>query len=113
MSQDRKGRNHSEETKYKISIAKKGVPKSENHKRKISNFQKGKIESLETRIKKSLSRTGKKHSSETLEKLSNNSGRAIRVNINGVEYKSLKEAALKLFPENPDIRKVKRLISST
>jgi len=100
------------QTRIKISNTKKGRPNSESHNRKIGDFHRGKIESAETRLKKSLSRTGKTHSDETLRKLSENSGRAKPVEVNGVMYRSLKHAAQTLFPDSPDIRKVKRLLAT-
>ena len=110
MSKARIGRRHSEESKLKISKAKTGIPKSKDHKAKIGDFHRGKIESAETKLKKSLSRIGKTHSNETLKKMSENSGRAKPVEVNGVMYRSLKHAAQILFPDSPDIRKVKRLL---
>ena len=112
MSKARIGRLHTEESKLKISNTKKGRPNSESHNRKIGDFHRGKIESAKTRLKKSLSRTGKTHSEETLRKISENSGRAKPVEVNGVIYRSLKHAAQTLFPDSPDIRKVKRLLAT-
>lgn len=49
------GRKHSEETKLKMSKARKGkhlgIPKSEEHKRKLSDYRKGKPVSEETKKK--------------------------------------------------------------
>lgn len=52
----------SNETKQKISEALKGVPKSDNHKKKMSETQKGKIGKLNSFY-------GKTHSKETIEKI--------------------------------------------
>jgi hypothetical protein len=51
ISEKLTGRKKSEETKLKMSIAKKGVKKSEEHKKNISNAAKGRFFSEETRRK--------------------------------------------------------------
>ena len=48
-----KRRKHSEETRAKISAAKKGVPKSEETKAKMSAANMGKVHSDETKAKMS------------------------------------------------------------
>jgi hypothetical protein len=48
-----KRRKHSEETKAKMSAAKKGVPKSEETKAKMSAANMGKVHSDETKAKMS------------------------------------------------------------
>lgn len=101
MSIKNKGRSHpqTEEAKAKISKANKGVIRDAEYRAKVSKVHKGKIETEETKLKKSLSHLGNKHSAETLLKLSLNSGRAKPVVINGIEYRSIKLAALTLFPD--------------
>lgn len=59
-----------EETKRKISEAKKGRPLSEEHKKKLSKINKGRTASPETRKKLRRANLGKKHSKETRRKLS-------------------------------------------
>ena len=61
---------HSEETRQKMSEARKGKQHSEEHKNKISEALKGKPCSEETRKKISESLKGKHHSEETRKKLS-------------------------------------------
>lgn len=61
---------HTEETKRKISKINKGRIRSEEHKRKVSEAQKGKPKSEETRRKISESAMGKPKSEETRRKLS-------------------------------------------
>ena len=55
------GRSHSEESKKKVSMAKKGVKLSEEHKKKIGEGQKGRVQSEETRAKISAALKGKKN----------------------------------------------------
>ena len=65
--------NITDETKKKISEAKKGKkmkPFSDEHKRKLSEANKGKKLSEETKIKLSEAKKGKKHSEETKKKMS-------------------------------------------
>lgn len=117
ISKKNKGRkwNHSVEAKEKISKALTGIKRSDDFKQKLSKANRGKIESEETRLKKSKARIGKKHSSETLKRLSENSGRAKQVEINGVAYKSMKEAASLLFPDLPlytGVRRIKKMITT-
>ena len=59
-----------EETKEKMSLARKGKPLSEEHKRKIGESNKGKKLSEETKEKLSKSHLGKKLSEETKKKIS-------------------------------------------
>ena len=69
----KKGKPHSEESKAKISAAnkgKKGKPLSEEHKAKISAANKGKPLSEETKAKLSASLKGREFSEETRAKLS-------------------------------------------
>ena len=61
---------HSEESKMKMSEAKKGKLKSEEHRKKLSEVNKGKHLSEETRKKMSEVRKGKPRSEETRKKLS-------------------------------------------
>ena len=56
-----KGKHLSEETRKKMSEAKKGKHLSEEHKRKLSEAQNGKHHSEETRKKMSESKKGKNH----------------------------------------------------
>lgn len=55
------GRNHSEETKQKISKIKKGVLKSKEHRQKLSESHKGKKLSKETCLKISEANKGENH----------------------------------------------------
>ena len=64
------GRKHSEETKLKMSITRKGKPKTPEHSRKIGESQKGKIVSRETCERISKSKTGKKLSEESRRNIS-------------------------------------------
>lgn len=71
MSEAKKGIHFSEEHKRKIGNARKGIPCSEETKIKISNAHKGKHFSEETRRKMSEVNKGKHHSEETRLKMSN------------------------------------------
>lgn len=69
------GRKRSEETKRKMSNARKGIPLSEKHKAKLSISHKGQVSNMKgkkhsDKTKKKISKylTGKKHSSKTIEK---------------------------------------------
>lgn len=64
------GRKHSEETKLKMSIARKGKPKTPEHSRKIGESQKGKLISNETRVRISKSNIGRKLSEESKNNIS-------------------------------------------
>lgn len=104
---------HTPETRRKISEKNKGVKRSEEFKKAVGDKHRGKVESEETRRKKSISHTGKRHSVDTLKKLSTNSGRAVPIVIDGVEYRSIKEASIALFPGkwvNP--KKIRSLAST-
>jgi hypothetical protein len=59
-----------ESTKNKISMALKGIKKSEEAKLKMSSWQIGKLVSNETRLKISLGNTGKKQTQEQKDKIS-------------------------------------------
>lgn len=61
---------HTEETKAKISQAKKGVPFSEKHRKNISKVQTGKKRSNQHKENISKSLKGKKRSKETRRKMS-------------------------------------------
>lgn len=61
----------SEETRLKMSNARKGIHLSEETRLKMSNIRKGKHLSEETRYKISEARKGKHHSEETKIKISN------------------------------------------
>ena len=65
-----KGKNHSEETKVKMSDAHKGKHHSTEHKAKISASRKGKQHSVETKAKISAANKGKHLSEETKAKIS-------------------------------------------
>lgn len=54
------GKKHSQETREKLSLLKKGVPQSEEHKRNLSIVRTGKKQSTETRRKRSESLKGRK-----------------------------------------------------
>ena len=64
-SSDRNGK-HSEETKIKMSEAKKGKKMPEDSKKKLSESRKGIIFSKEHKLKMSISSKGKKKSKETI-----------------------------------------------
>ena len=64
------GKTHSEEQKRKLSEAMKGKTHSEEHKRNISEAQKGRTHSEETKRKLSEAHKGKTLSDETKRKLS-------------------------------------------
>lgn len=103
----------SEEAKAKISKANTGVVRDDEYRAKVSKVHKGKIETAETKLKKSLAHMGNKHSAETLKKLSDNSGRAISITIDGVTYRTLYEAAAGVFPALPyytGIRRIKKMM---
>jgi hypothetical protein len=65
------GKKHSEETKAKMSSAHKGVKKSPEHAAKVGLRHKGKTfaVSQETKNKISLAHKGRKHSEESIEKM--------------------------------------------
>jgi len=63
-----KCRPHTEETKKKISISKKGKPLSEEHRRKISECQKGKV--VSEKVKKLLNHKGEYYSEDHKRKMS-------------------------------------------
>ena len=76
ISENNKGRHHSEEHKRKISEAKKGKTFSEEHKRKISEVKKGKKLSEEAKRKMSEAKKGRRQSDNAKKKLSEaNKGR--------------------------------------
>lgn len=90
---------HTEQTKEKISRAKKGIKFTAEHCSKISTAVNARgPDSNETRLKKSNSRKGLKHSIETLAKLSASSQKCKAVVVNGNAYKSKKEAWEAEFP---------------
>ena len=67
------GKNHSQETKTKISAARKGVskkPQTEEHKAKLSASLKGIPQSAESNAKRSATMTGVPRSEETKTKIS-------------------------------------------
>ncbi len=59
-----------DDTRAKLSAARKGVPKSREHCKKIGAAQKGKIISDDTRAKIGAARAGKKHSAKTKAQMS-------------------------------------------
>lgn len=68
MSKAKKGETHSEEAKLKMSLSKKGKPSptkgkklSEETKAKISEYNKGKTHSEEAKLKMSLAKKGEKN----------------------------------------------------
>ncbi len=65
-----KGKKSSEETKQKISIAKKGTKLSDRTKQKMSEAQKGKKNSVEHNQRISEARKGIKHTEEACQKMS-------------------------------------------
>jgi group I intron endonuclease len=71
MSEAKKGTKLSDETKHKISNIKRGQPVSPECREKISNTLKGHSVCNETRQKLSKSHKGKKHTEETKLKMSN------------------------------------------
>lgn len=60
MSEARRGRTLSQGTRRKLSEAMKGKPRSDEHRRRLSESLKGKHPSEETRVKLSESHKGKK-----------------------------------------------------
>jgi hypothetical protein len=96
----RGGKKLSEETKQKISEAKKGKKLSEETRQKMSEAQKGKKLSEETRQKMSEAKKGdnnpnygKKLPEEHRQKILMNRPNRIEVIIDGVTYSSINEAA--------------------
>lgn len=97
------GKKASDETKAKMSLARKGRKQSEEHVRRRSQARVGTHLSEETKRKigemASIRQLGKKHSEETKKKMSDNNGksrRIIQVDMNGNdmrEFRSLSEAA--------------------
>ena len=69
MSVTRKGVPKSEETKSRMSAASKGVPKPPEQSARMSALHKGKTISAEQREKLSIAGKGKKHSEETKAKI--------------------------------------------
>ena len=70
ISEAKKGKKYSEETRKKMSEAHKGQKLSEEARKKISKAHKGKKKSKEHRKKLSEAQTGKKHSEKTRKKMS-------------------------------------------
>ena len=70
ISESKRGKPRSAETRLKLSKANKGKKHSEDTRRKISEGNKGKQVSAETRFKLSKINKGKKHSEDTRRKLS-------------------------------------------
>ena len=81
----KKGKHRSEETRKKMSEAKKNI--SEETKKKISDARKGKPKSAETRKKMSEAKKGKKLSEETKKKM-----REAKKNISEETKKQMSEA---------------------
>ena len=106
-------------TKFAVSFSKRNniVESNEWANLKVENgldggSLKGRKDKEETKKRKSTARLNKKHSQETLNKLSSNSGRAIAVTIDGIEYKTLASAAIALFPNHHIVagrRRIKQL----
>lgn len=90
-----------EEHKRNISKAQKGLNKSEEHKRKLSEANKGKKCSDETKRKISESKKGKPQSDE--HKLKRAKTQQKRVQIHGIIYNSHTEAAKSLGVDNSTI----------
>jgi hypothetical protein len=70
--------NPSKETRNKMSLSRKGKPKSEEHKAKISASHKGKTHTEETREKLSEISRNRKYSDETRAKISSSNRGKIR-----------------------------------
>jgi group I intron endonuclease len=92
MSKARKGKIHSEESRAKISVAKKGKIISEEHRAKMSEVQKGKILSEEHRAKIGASQKGKVILEETRAKISEGNKGKIR----SEEHRAKTSASVKL-----------------
>lgn len=113
------GRKHTEETKKKMSLSSKhkgpkGIPLSEDHKRKISESQKGKIISDKTREKMKLAWKNRAKigvSEETRKKLSisnsksNNPNSKKVIDPNGIIYGTLQEISEKYGVDRSTMRK--------
>jgi len=69
ISEAKKGKHFSEEIRSRMNKGKTGVPLSEEHRRRISEGNKGKIRTEETKQKLSELNTGKSPSAETRKKL--------------------------------------------
>ena len=90
------GIKHSDETKLKMSISRRGKKLTEDHKKKVAEGNKGKIVSAETRKKQSDNK--KKMSDEYRAKLSDakigNSNRPTKqISMDGVMYTSIADAS--------------------
>ena len=77
MSLAKKGRKASEEARAKMSMARKGIPLSPEHRAKLSAIRKGMIYSPEARAKMSASHKGKKRAPFTQEHRANMSSAVI------------------------------------
>lgn len=100
-----------EETRAKMSAAKKGKPRSEETRAKMSLAQKSKVLSLESRAKMSAAGRGRKMSKLTLEALNKSKEKAIK-DSNGNIYKSTQEASLKLGIKRETIKENLRKLNS-
>jgi group I intron endonuclease len=100
MSEAKKGRNHSEETRKKMSEMRKGRRPSEEHRRKNIEANRGKKRSEETRKKISESKKGKKFSEEHCRKISE--GLKGRSRSNPIHQLNLEGQILKTFPSATD-----------
>lgn len=102
------GRVFSKETRKKMSISKKGIPLTEEHKRNISiNNAKpflGKKHSLATKRKISKKKIGIKNPSHS-KFMSNNNPRSKPISINGVIYKDISEAHVVLGASRTTVRR--------
>jgi group I intron endonuclease len=93
------GRKFSEETLKKMSIAKKGKPLTEEHKKNISKSQSGvnhpwygRKHSMETKLKISQTRKGTKNENHS-NYMKKNNPQSLSVSINGVIFDSIQQAS--------------------
>jgi group I intron endonuclease len=112
------GLKHNEESKRKMSLAKKGKKLSKDHKKKIGDLAKGRKHSEESKIRMSQVQKGRKVSEETKQKLSDaNLGKKLSEDHkkkigNGNKGKIVsEESKLKMSKSRSAIKKIKNIIT--